>query len=90
MSKKKVPSDFNGYPYGSVTRKSEAETVANNVMKILKRTGDKFRPLSWDEYKEEREKDGNFSEKEKAFFLDVVKYFKSAETAVLFSGVWEH
>lgn len=82
------PSDFIKEPVGSVARKAEAETVARNVMVILRRTGDEFRLLTWDEYKVERLKDGNFTEGEKAYFDQVVKFCRSAETAELFSPVW--
>jgi len=36
------PSDFTTQPMGSVLGKYEAETVAKNIMLILKRTGDEF------------------------------------------------
>ena len=51
------PSDFLEYPWNSVTKNSEYETIALNIMVILKRTGDEFRELSFDEYKTERLKD---------------------------------
>ena len=70
-------------------RQSEYETIAQNVMVILKRTGDEFRPLTFEEYKEERMKDENFSEKERAYFDEVIKFCVSAETAILFSKAWE-
>ena len=57
-------------------------------MKILKRTGDEFRPITWEEYKEERLKDGNFSDREKSIFENVIPYCKSADTAVLFCKTW--
>ena len=57
-------------------------------MVILKRTGDEFRPLEWEEYKQERLKDKNFSEYEKKYFDKVIPYCKSADTAVLFSNSW--
>ncbi len=82
------PSNFTSHPFSSVLRKSEAETIARNIMVILKRTGDKFRELTWDEYKTEREKDGKFSNGEKSYFDQVIGYCKSAETAKLFSKAW--
>lgn len=83
------PSNFSKLsPMGSVAKKSEAETVARNIMVILGRTGDSFRPLSWDEYKAERLKDGNFSWKERPFFDQVVGYCKSKDTVVLFCPSW--
>lgn len=85
----KKPSDFaREYPWSSVKRNAESETIALNIMKILERTGDEFRELTWDEYKTERKKDGNFTESEKEFFDDVIDYCKSADTAKLFSKTW--
>lgn len=85
----KKPSEFaKKYPFSSVFQKSEHETIACNIMTILGRTGDKFRPLTWDEYSTEREKDGNFSHGEKRFFEEVTEYCASAQTARLFSKSW--
>lgn len=83
------PSDFkNKSTMGSIFRKRECEVVAQNVMKILARTGDVFRLLSWDEYKAERQKDGNFSEREYRFFDDVVNYCASSHGAAAFCPGW--
>jgi hypothetical protein len=82
------PSIFTCHPWNSVIKKAEGESVARNIMMILKRTGDIFRPLPWEEYKAERIKDGNFSETEKAFFEMVIDYCKSEDTAKLFSKSW--
>jgi hypothetical protein len=83
------PSDFTEFPCSSVLQKSEAETVAQNIMKILKRTGDEFRPLSKEEYIDQREIDGNFSRGELSYFDQVIDYCKNADTAQLFSKVWK-
>lgn len=83
------PSNFTGYPWGSILQKSECETIARNIMLILKRTGDKFRPLTFDEYKSERLKDGNFTESEKRYFDKVIDYCKSADTAKVFCEGWK-
>lgn len=83
-----LPSNFKKHPYNSVMNKSEAETIARNIMVILSRTGDKFRQLSWDEYKTERLKDGDFTEREKAYFDKVVSRCSSVETALHFSPTW--
>ena len=82
------PSNFTSYPWSSVLQNSESETIALNVMKILSRTGNEFRPITWEEYKEERLKDGYFSDREKSIFENVIPYCKSADTAVLFSKSW--
>jgi hypothetical protein len=84
------PSNFTNYPFSSVFEKSEHETVARNIMVILKRTGDVFRRLTWAEYKKERLKDGNFSDGELKFFSEVNKYCRSAKEAVKFSKEWHH
>ena len=85
-----TPKDFSkASPFSSVTQKSECETIATNIMVILSRTGDTFRELSWDEYKEERQKDKNFSEGEKGFFDRVIDYCKNEDTARLFSEGWK-
>lgn len=84
----KTPSDFNIYPWSSVFENSECETVALNTMKILKRTGNTFRLLTYEEYKEERLKDGHFSEREHSYFEKVVPYCMSADQAMQFSKEW--
>lgn len=85
------PSQFiSKYPYSSVFRSSEHETVAMNIMVILKRTGDTFRDLSWEEYKAERLKDKDFYEFEKEYFEKVVTYCQSAEKAKTFCKNWEN
>ncbi len=85
---KTKPSDFTNKPFASVFRKSESETIARNIMVILSRTGNEFRELSWDEYKKERLKDGEFSESEKGYFEKVLPYCVSAEMAARFSDSW--
>ncbi len=86
--KKAKPSDFIEFPYGSVKQKCELEQVTVNIMVILKRTGDEWRDLPWEEYKAERLKDGNFTGREKNYFEQVKKYAKSALTAALFCPGW--
>lgn len=82
------PSVFTAFPCSSVFRKCEAEQIAVNIMVILERTGDVFRPLSWKEYKKERMKDGEFTEGEKPYFEQVKEYCGSAYEAINFSTVW--
>ena len=82
------PSDFTEHPYNSLLKKSEPETIARNIMVILKRTGNTFRRLDWDKYKDERLKDGNFTESEHAYFDKVSPYCTSAEQAAKFSPTW--
>lgn len=85
---KQKPSDFTTYPFGSVFNKSEYETIARNVMTILSRTGNEFRGMCWTEYKKERLKDGDFSEGEKSFFIQVMPYCVSSKQAKKFSKSW--
>lgn len=82
------PNDFTNYPWDSEFKKTEAEIVAQNIMKILQRTGNEFRELSWEEYEKERKKDGNFSTLEKAWFNKVIVYCRTAEEAREFSKSW--
>ncbi len=87
------PQNFCLRPFGSVLQKSEAETVAKNIMRILHRTGNKWRTLSWEEYKSERQKDTEydifgFQDAEKIFFDQVVDYCKNPEKAIEFCSDW--
>jgi len=82
------PSNFISYPWNSILQNAESEIIARNIMMILVRTGDKFRSLSWKEYKIERLKDKKFSEKEKHYFNKVINYCKTSETARLFCKDW--
>ncbi len=87
------PSHFKNHePFGCIFKEkaSEHETIAKNIMVILSRTGNVFRNLSWKEYKEEREKDDNFTEQEKYFFNRVNRYCSSSENATKFSPNWKN
>ncbi len=88
VTKKMYPSDFTEYPWNSILKKCESEIVAQNIMVILKRVGNKFKNIKWEEYKAERLKDGSFTNSEKSHFNDVIDYCRSADTAQLFSKVW--
>jgi len=89
-----TPKDFIKYPWDSVFHNSERETVALNIMKILSRTGNKWRNLSWDEYLDERVKDGGGNThnqdylSEKTCFEDVSKYTTSEDVARRFCLEW--
>lgn len=85
----KKPSAFTRKPWDCIFQKSEYETIACNIMVILERTGDEFRPLEWEEYKTKRLKDGNFTMNEKQYFDKVVFYCQSAENAEQFSNEWK-
>lgn len=86
----KTPADFARIrPTQSVLYKYESETVAQNIMTILSRTGNTFRELTWDEYKTERLKDGNFNEhKEHKYFNAVKGFCLNADRAWAFSPKW--
>jgi len=85
------PSHFAAiWPCDSIFENHETELVAINVMRILSRTGDRFRPLLWKEYKAERMKDDSqFSaSEEKHIFVKVLPYCRSAKNAAFFSEKW--
>ncbi len=82
------PSNYTTHPMSSVSKEWEAEQIARNIMTILWRTGDEWRPLTWEEYRTERQKDGNFSEMERPYFDRVIGYCKSAEDADRFCSSW--
>jgi len=84
------PSTFSKIdPFNSKCQNSDDELVAQNIMVILKRTGDEFRELTWAEYKKERLKDGGFTGREKGLFNNVIKYCISEEAARSFSPKWK-
>jgi hypothetical protein len=82
------PDNFLDRPYDSVLHKSEAETVARNIMVILSNSGGVFRLLTWDEYKAARILDGNFTESEKEYFDQVVGFCVSEHRAKAFCPSW--
>ena len=84
----KYPSDFMKHPYDSIFQNTESEIVARNIMVILNRTGNTWRELSFEEYKELRTKDGNWSYKEEILFNKVSKYCVSEVMANKFSKNW--
>lgn len=84
-----APSTFSKiFPTACIYGQAEYEMIAQNVMAILKRTGDNFRLLSWEEYKRERKVDGNFTEREKKYFDKVVGSCEAEKQARIFSGEW--
>lgn len=88
------PSDFITNPYGSKLGDSQAETVAVNIMVFLKRIGDVWKKLSWEEYAFERRSDNPCLEEkelnlEEEHFNKVISYCESAEKAKTFSISWK-
>lgn len=73
----------------SVLQKTEAEIVMRNIIVILFRTGNKWRKLSFDEYKIEREKDGRFTMSEKEYFDKVMDYVHPERIGLFASGYKE-
>jgi hypothetical protein len=84
----KLPSNYTSFAFGSILQKSEAETIARNIMVILFRTGNEWRRLEWDEYKSERLKDGQFTEAEREWFDKVIDYTVCPENADKFCSEW--
>ena len=81
------------YPWSSVFQNSEAETVALNIAKILKRTGNTFRLLSREEYTTECKKDGVgqvlYGDPFASYkYEDVAKYLETAANAATFCKDW--
>lgn len=86
-----VPSNYCSLPMGSISQKSETETIACNIMRTLKRTGDTFRQLTFEEYKKIRLQDGDVEfdiNNEKPYFERAIEYCISAETADNFCSGW--
>ena len=97
------PSDFAKIePMSSVTKEAHHETVAMNIMRVLAKTGDTFRKLTFEEYIAERiapnhtKVDGNYTfvghffgvESEDVMFATVAPYCESAEKASEFAPAW--
>jgi len=83
-----TPADFIKHPWDSVLRKTDAEVVAVNIMVILKRTGNTWRDLTWEEYCTERFKDGGLTLAEQDYFTQVIRFCRSEIGARLFSKEW--
>lgn len=86
------PADFKTHPWSSITGKSEAETVARNIMIILARNGNEWRELPWDEYELERMKDHATARDmnlEIPYFSQVLPFTMSEAAAREFSPTWK-
>jgi len=85
------PSNFTTHPHFSITKKHEYEAFVFNIMKILARTGDKFRKITLDEYIKERKKDDIdcfIQQYEKDLLDHFSEYCTSAEKAIEFCSDW--
>jgi hypothetical protein len=83
------PSDIcTIFPLGSITKNSESEILALNIINILARTGDKWRLLTFDEYFKERNLDGKYEAEERDLFEKVVHYTISPLRASSFCKAW--
>ncbi|PID34886.1 MAG: hypothetical protein CR971_00920 [candidate division SR1 bacterium] len=86
----KKPSDFSKIrPWSSIFQNVECETIALNIVGILARTGDEWRELKWEEYKEEREKEGVSLSSKHEYFEAISEYCSTYKTARLFSPDWK-
>lgn len=74
------PSDFDNYPHSCVLKNPKAETIAQNIMRILQSTGNEFRLLDWVEY--------NGNEQDRPLFDQVVVFCANEHVAKTFSRSW--
>lgn len=83
------PSIFKSFPWESILQKSEDEQIAQNIMIIRARLGDKW-DITWDEYKKEREKDGGWgcAYSEERYFKELMKQIPDVLGAIAFSPTW--
>lgn len=67
------PSNFTTTPVNSILGKRHFayDITARNIMKILERTGNQWRQLSWQEYKAEMNKDNNRVDGTRPIFDDI-------------------
>ncbi len=82
------PSHFTVFPCSSLLGKSEAETVAQNIMVVCARRGDRWGELTREDYQTEREKDGDFTVMELSYFDQVYPLINSLTGARAFASVW--
>lgn len=86
-----LPGNFVAHPIASIAGNSETETVAANIMRILKRTGNTWRKLSWVEYVKERktEKSSTFTDGEQHHFENCEIFnITTAQDALNFCKDW--
>lgn len=86
-----LPSNYCSQPMGSIEQKSEVETIACNIMRMLKRTGDTFREFTFEEYEKIRLADGAIDwhvKNEKHYFEVAITYCESPEKADEFCSNW--
>lgn len=76
-------------PFDSVMKNAECEIVARNILTIIGRGNNEWGGvISWEEYKTERLKDGNFTESEKEYFDKVFGFMTSEESVKAFAPNW--
>jgi len=69
------PSEYlSKFPSGSILYDYSSEQVIYNCLVILAKTGNTFRPLTFEEYQKVRKEDGCFSINERPHFDRVQKY----------------
>ena len=82
-----TPKDYIGKYWDSVFQNIQTEIVWNNIILILSRTGDYWRTLTWEEYKNERindaptDKSGFCEFQEKPLFAKALPYTSSEKAA---------
>ena len=85
------PSNYTSQPMGSVAQNSETESIARNIMVILKISGDVFRNLSFGDYGKARIADGATQRDlciEKQFFERAIPYCITSKLADEFCSNW--
>ena len=85
------PSNYCSSPMGSISQNCETEIIACNIMRILKKTGDTFRDLSFEEYESARFDDGAelcHIDNEKPYFEMVIVHCTSPLAANKFCRGW--
>lgn len=87
----KKPSDYRGFPFGSIAKNNQSETIARNIMTIMHRNGDEFQPVSAEMYRTERLKDGATDKAidgEMHYYNSVIEHMQSPETVEAFCKGW--
>ncbi len=83
------PSDFTIFPCCSTFGKTEPESVAVSIMRVLVTLGDEWQPLTWEEFAAAASPAGNTHyTREREYFDQVMPHCRNAETAKLFSPAW--
>jgi len=85
------PSNYTSHPTDSASQKSETETIARNIMIILKQAGNEFRDLPFEEYVTARMGHGaseREARNEKRYFDKAIPHCLSSDLADKFCRNW--